>query len=111
MVLSPAPQLYFDHVQSALPDEYAGRLGVESLHDVYGFQAIPGVLDAGSGETCAGRAGRCWDWTRGNRAAFAQWMTPRFGPYLPSLAFAIVFVVFWWLVVWAMDRRGIHLKL
>ncbi|CAM5627187.1 hypothetical protein RLIN73S_00356 [Rhodanobacter lindaniclasticus] len=45
------------------------------------------------------------------RAAFAQWMTPRFGPYLPSLAFAIVFVVFWWLVVWAMDRRGIHLKL
>ena len=28
-----------------------------------------------------------------------DWMTPRFGPYLPSLAFALVFVAFWWLVV------------
>jgi predicted acyltransferase len=38
-------------------------------------------------------------------------MTPRFGPYVPSLAFAAVFVAFWWLVVWAMDRRSIYLKL
>lgn len=45
------------------------------------------------------------------RAAFADWMTPRFGPYLPSLAFAIVFVAFWWVIVWAMDRRRIYLKL
>jgi predicted acyltransferase len=48
------------------------------------------------------------DWYR---TLFAGWMTPRFGPYVPSLAFAVVFVAFWWLVVWAMDRRSIYLKL
>ena len=42
---------------------------------------------------------------------FAGWMTPRFGPYVPSLAFAAAFVALWWLIVWAMDRRGVHLKL
>ncbi|GAA0247005.1 acyltransferase family protein [Rhodanobacter caeni] len=42
---------------------------------------------------------------------FADWMTPRFGPYVPSLAFAIAFVTVWWLIVWAMDRRRIYLKL
>lgn len=45
------------------------------------------------------------------RAVFADWMTPRFGPYLPSLAFAVVFTALWWCVVKWMDRRGIHLKL
>ncbi len=42
---------------------------------------------------------------------FASWMTPRFGPCIPSLAFAVVFVAMWWLIVWAMDRRRIYLKL
>lgn len=42
---------------------------------------------------------------------FASWMTPRFGAYVPSLAFAVVFVMVWWLIVGAMDRRGVHLKL
>ena len=41
---------------------------------------------------------------------FAGWMTPRFGPYVPSLAFALAFVGVWWLVVWVMDRRGWYLK-
>lgn len=45
------------------------------------------------------------------QAAFAGWMTPRFGPYLPSLAFAVAFTAAWWCVVKGMDRRGIHLKL
>ena len=45
------------------------------------------------------------------RTLFADWMTPRFGPYVPSLAFAVVFVAVWWLIVRAMDRRHIHLKL
>ncbi len=44
------------------------------------------------------------------QAGFASWMTPRFGPYLPSLAFALAFVGLWWLIVWAMDRRGWRLK-
>jgi predicted acyltransferase len=43
--------------------------------------------------------------------AFAGWMTPAFGPYVPSLAFALAFVALWWLIVYAMDRRRIHLKL
>ena len=42
---------------------------------------------------------------------FAGWMTPHFGPYVPSLAFAIAFVTVWWLIVWAMDRRRVYLKL
>jgi hexosaminidase len=46
VVLSPAPGLYFDHVQGDLADEYAGRLGVESLKNVYDFQAVPAVLNA-----------------------------------------------------------------
>lgn len=45
------------------------------------------------------------------RYLFADWMTPRFGAYVPSLAFAVAFVALWWLIVWAMDRRGAHLRL
>lgn len=45
------------------------------------------------------------------RNVFAGWMAPRFGPYVPSLAYAVAFVAVWWLIVWAMDRRRIHLKL
>lgn len=44
------------------------------------------------------------------RLGFSDWMTPRFGPYLPSLAFAVVFVGFWWIVVRWIDRRGWHVK-
>jgi predicted acyltransferase len=42
--------------------------------------------------------------------SFAGWMTPRFGPYLPSLAFALAFVSLWWVIVACMDRRGWYLK-
>ena len=41
---------------------------------------------------------------------FAGWMTPRFGAQVPSLAFALAFVGVWWLLVWAMDRRGWYVK-
>lgn len=43
--------------------------------------------------------------------AFAGWMTPLFGPYVPSFVFAVVFVAVWWAIVWLMDRRRIYLKL
>ena len=39
---------------------------------------------------------------------FAGWMTPRFGPYLPSLAYALCFTAAWWGVAWLMDRRGLR---
>jgi predicted acyltransferase len=45
------------------------------------------------------------------RHLLANWMTPLFGPYIPSLAFAVVFVAVWWLIVYVMDRRHIYLKL
>jgi predicted acyltransferase len=44
------------------------------------------------------------------RVAFASWMTPLFGPYVPSAAWGVVFVTIWWLVVRWMDKRGIYLK-
>ena len=42
---------------------------------------------------------------------FAGWMTPLFGPYVPSLALAFAFVALWWGIVWWMDRRGWRLKI
>ena len=60
VVLSPAPGLYFDHVQGDLADEYAGRLGVESLKDVYAFQAVPGVLSATQAKHVLGVQANLW---------------------------------------------------
>lgn len=45
VVLSPAPDLYFDHVQSDGDDETPGRLGVIDLRSVYGFEAVPKELN------------------------------------------------------------------
>lgn len=42
---------------------------------------------------------------------FASWITPLAGPYAASLAFAVVFVAVWWVIVYAMDRRRLYLKL
>lgn len=42
---------------------------------------------------------------------FANWIAPLAGDKAASLAFAVVFVAFWWGVVWWMDRRRINLKL
>jgi len=41
---------------------------------------------------------------------FAGWMAPRWGPYLPSLAYALAFVAVWWAVAWWMDRRRWYVK-
>ena len=45
------------------------------------------------------------------RYGFARWITPLAGPYVSSLAYAVAFVGVWWLVVYAMDRRGWYLKI
>ncbi|MDR3447346.1 heparan-alpha-glucosaminide N-acetyltransferase domain-containing protein [Dyella sp.] len=42
---------------------------------------------------------------------FASWLTPLAGAYVASLAFAVVFVAAWWVIVYVMDRRKIYLKL
>ena len=50
-----------------------------------------------------------WQWLY--QAAFAGWMTPLLGPYLPSLAFALAYVALWWGVVRWMDQRGWHIRI
>ena len=60
VVMSPSPELYFDHVQSNLADDYAGRLGVESLQEVYGFHVVPGVLDAAQAKHVLGVQANVW---------------------------------------------------
>lgn len=45
------------------------------------------------------------------RHVFASWITPLAGPYVASVAFAVAFVALWWVIVYAMDRRKIYLKL
>lgn len=42
---------------------------------------------------------------------FARWMTPRFGPYAASLAWALAFTALWWLLAWELDRRRVYLKI
>lgn len=43
--------------------------------------------------------------------AFASWITPLAGPYIASLAYGLAFVAVWWMVVYAMDRKQVYLKL
>ena len=74
----------------------------------FGVNAIAAY--AGSAAMVYLLAGMGW-WEPVYHIGFADWMTPRFGPYLPSLAFAVSFVFFWWLVVWVMDKSGWYVKL
>ena len=60
VVMSPSPDLYFDHVQADLPGEYASRFGVESLEDVYGLQVVPGVLNAAQAKHVLGVQANAW---------------------------------------------------
>ena len=84
------------------------RRGWPALGHSFGVNAIAAY--AGSAVMVYAFAGLGW-WGPIYQVGFAGWMTPRFGPYLPSLAFALAFVGFWWLVVRWMDRRGWHLKI
>jgi predicted acyltransferase len=74
----------------------------------FGVNAIAAYV--GSAAMVYAFAGFGW-WEPIYRIGFSDWMTPRFGPYLPSLAFAAAFVGLWWGVVWWMDRRRWYLKL
>ena len=42
---------------------------------------------------------------------FADWLVPRFGPYLSSLAYALAVVALWWGVVRWLDARRIYFKI
>jgi hexosaminidase len=60
VVMAPAPDLYFDHLQSDAPDEPPGRPGTESLADVYGFEAVPPDLAAEQAGHIIGLQANLW---------------------------------------------------
>ena len=60
VVLSPAPTLYFDNLQSHRGDEPSGRLGVQSLADVYGFETMPPGIPAEQAKHVLGAQANVW---------------------------------------------------
>ena len=60
VVLSPAPTLYFDNLQSRRDDEPAGRLSIAPLSQVYTFQVMPTVLSAEEGRHVLGAQANMW---------------------------------------------------
>jgi hexosaminidase len=59
-VLAVDPTLYFDHRQTASPEEPPGRAAVVSLADVYRFQPLPSALDASQRAHVLGLQGNLW---------------------------------------------------
>jgi hexosaminidase len=60
VVLSPAPALYFDHVQSDGADETPGRLPVMDLRSVYAFEPVPRELTPAQGTHVLGAQANLW---------------------------------------------------
>lgn len=60
VVLSPAPTLYLDNLQSRRDDEPAGRLAIAPLSQVYDFEVMPTVLSAEEGQHVLGAQANLW---------------------------------------------------
>lgn len=60
VVMSPAPDLYLDSLQSNLPDETAGRDPVRSLENVYRFKPLPAVLNKVQAAHVLGAQANAW---------------------------------------------------
>jgi hexosaminidase len=60
VVLSPAPTLYLDHVQSDAHDEPPARPLVESLKDIYDFDPVPAAIDAAQAKHVLGAQLNLW---------------------------------------------------
>jgi predicted acyltransferase len=41
----------------------------------------------------------------------AGWLTPLASPFASSHAFALLHVVFWWVLAWRLDKRGLYFKI
>lgn len=82
--------------------------GWPSLGRAFGVNAIAAY--AGSAFMLYALAGLGWLYPL-YQHAFAGWMTPRFGPFVPSLAYALAFVAVWWIVVRVLDARRIYFKI
>lgn len=60
VVLSPAPLLYLDQLQSNLGDEWNGRLAVQSLEKIYKYEPVPAGIDAEKAKHVLGAQGNAW---------------------------------------------------
>ncbi|WP_448662952.1 beta-N-acetylhexosaminidase [Sphingomonas sp. CJ20] len=60
VVLSPAPILYLDNLQSDRGDEPPGRLAVQSLATVYGYEPMPAGIAADKAHHVLGAQGNAW---------------------------------------------------
>ena len=60
VVLSPAPTLYFDNLQSHRSDEPSGRLGVQTLANVYRFETMPPGIPAEQAKHVLGAQANLW---------------------------------------------------
>jgi hexosaminidase len=60
VVLSPAPDLYFDSVQSTRDDELSGRLPAMDLAHIYAFEAVPKELNAAQAKHVLGLQANVW---------------------------------------------------
>ena len=60
VVLSPAPTLYLDNLQSHLDDEPAGRLTIAPLSQVYNFEVVPAALSLEEGRHVLGAQANLW---------------------------------------------------
>lgn len=60
VVLSPAPTLYLDSLQSDRGDEPPGRLSIQTLADVYKYEPMPAGIDAEKAKHVLGAQGNAW---------------------------------------------------
>lgn len=60
VVLSPAPTLYLDSLQSDRADEPPGRLSIQTLADVYKYDPMPAGIDAERARHVLGAQGNAW---------------------------------------------------
>jgi predicted acyltransferase len=75
------------------------RFGINAIAAYAGAEAMQSILPAiGAQDRIASMLSH----------ASLQW---HFDSRLGSLAYAIAFVLFWWVIVWVMDKRRIYLKL
>ncbi|MES3084868.1 beta-N-acetylhexosaminidase [Sphingomonas faeni] len=60
VVLSPAPTLYFDNLQSDRRDEPPGRLAIQSLATVYNYEPMPTGISADKAQHVLGAQANLW---------------------------------------------------
>ncbi|WP_454798039.1 beta-N-acetylhexosaminidase [Novosphingobium lindaniclasticum] len=60
VVLTPAPNLYLDNLESTLPDEAPGRISIQTMEAVYRYDPMPKGIDAAKAKHVLGVQGNAW---------------------------------------------------